>query len=309
MKLSIITPAYFEEAALPFFINRSVKVCQNMIDTGMISDYEIIVVDDGSKDKTWQVIEDAHHENNHIKGLKFSKNFGHHMAITAGLDQSDGDYIVLMDSDLQDEPEHIPTLIKKCREGNQLVYVIRKSRDEGYFKTLTSKLFYKLFNLISEINIRPDVGIFRIMTKDVVINVNQVRERNRFITMITEWVGFNVGSIVVDRPAREYGETKYSIKKMLNLAIAGITSFSTFPLKISIYLGTMVSIFSFLLGGFFIIRKLVFDLGTLGWPSLVTTVLFLGGVQLITIGIMGEYIGKIFMEVKNRPLYIVEKKI
>lgn len=309
MKLSIIAPAYFEEDVLPFFIERATKVCQSLVSGGTISDFEIIIVDDGSKDKTWRIIEESHNNDYHIKGLKFSRNFGHHIAITAGMDNANGDYIVLMDSDLQDEPEKIPEMIDKCKEGYQLVYAIRKTRDEGFFKTYASKKFYAVFNKICEIKIRPDVGIFRIMTKEVLENANLLREQGRFIHTITEWVGFNIGSILVDRPEREHGETKYSIRKMLKLAFTGITSFSTFPLTFAIYLGVIVSVLSFSLAGFFIIKKVFFDMGALEWPSLITTILFLGGVQLITIGIIGEYIGKIFLEVKKRPLYIVERKL
>jgi len=271
--------------------------------------YEVIFVDDGSKDESWKIIEDLCRNNQNVRGIKFSRNFGQHVAITAGLDQAKGDFIVLMDADLQDLPEEIPRLLGRCKDGCEIVYALRKSRGDSATKKLLSKAFYFVLNIISSFKLRPDVGVFRIMTKVVRDNIVQMREQTRIITGLIDWLGFPCDYIEVDRPGRSFGKTKYDFRKMLRLALQGIMSFSNLPLRFATYLGFMVSMFSLFVGAYFLILKIFFGYGLIGWPSLITAILFLGGVQLLVVGILGEYIGKIFLDVKQRPLYVISKRI
>ena len=307
MKLSIVAPAFNEEEVLPFFIDRTHKACKNLEEKNIINEFEIILVDDGSKDGTWNIINSNNKLFKEVKGLKFSRNFGHHIALTAGIDYADGDYIVIMDSDLQDEPEVIESLINKCNEGYDIVQVYRKSRIESFFKKTASKYFYKLFNKISDYKVSENVGVFRLFTKNVRDNVIKLREQKRLIIALIEWTGFKTANVHVDRPERMAGKTKYSLTLMLLLAINGILSFSTFPLKLSIYIGTAFAAISLGLAVYYAFLKIfIGEVYLLGWPSLIISILLIGGLQLIALGIIGLYVGKIFEEVKSRPLYIVE---
>jgi dolichol-phosphate mannosyltransferase len=266
-------------------------------------------VDDGSSDKTWEIIEDIRAQDEHVKGIKFSRNFGQHIAITAGLDHAKGDYIIVMDADLQDQPEEIPRMLEKCKEGFEIVYAVRRSRDDSNFKKISSRFFFYVFNTLSSFKLRPDVGQFRVMTRLVRDHIVQMREQTRLINALIDWLGFTAAYIEVDRAARFASKTKYNLKKLIAVAMKGILAFSNVPLRFATYLGLFMSSFSFVLGAYFLFRKLFFGLGLMGWPSLITAILFIGGVQLLVIGILGEYIGRIFIDVKQRPLYVISKKI
>jgi len=309
MKLSIISPAFNEEDVLQFFLNRAQKVCESLVDDKSIEDYEILTIDDGSTDNTWQIIIANYQRDFRIKGIKLSRNFGQHMALTAGLDNVSGDLIVLMDSDLQDEPEKIPSMIEKLLDGYDIVYAVRRKRCDSFYKKFVSGAFYKFFSLVSTFELRKDVGIYRILTRQVVENVTDLRECSRMINALTEWVGFRVGFIELERPGRFRGTTKYNLIKMIKLAVEGVTSFSLVPLRIATYFGFIVALFSFFLAIYFVGLKITVGNEFAGWPSLITSILFLGGIQLIALGVIGEYIGKIFMEVKKRPLYIISEKL
>ncbi len=302
--ISIVVAIYNEEKVLPELYNRLIPVL-----TSISENYEVILVDDGSKDRSWEVIESLSKKNEKIKGIKFTKNFGQHVAITAGLDNSNGDYIVLMDADLQDQPEEIPKMLKKCKEGFEIVYAVRKTRAESFLKRMSGKSFYFVFNKLSSFELRPDIGIFRVMTRLVRDNIVQMREQTRIITGLIDWLGFPSAHVEIDRPERFSGETKYGIRRLLRLAMQGIMSFSNLPLRFATYMGLTVSVASMLLGFYFIIKKIFYDIELIGWPSLITAVLFLGGVQMMVIGILGEYIGRIFIDIKQRPLYVISKRV
>lgn len=271
--------------------------------------WEIVLVDDGSSDRTWQRISELAREDGRVKGARFSRNFGQHVALTAGIDRSRGDYIVLMDADLQDRPEEIPRMLERARAGFPIVYARRRSRQESFLKRTGSRLFYSVFNALGSLALPPDVGIFRVLERRVVDQLIQLREQTRMLTGLIDWLGFEATFVDCDRPSREIGQSKYNLRKMLRLAINGLTSFSVVPLRFATFAGLIVSFISFCLGATFVYQKLVFGTGILGWPSLITSIFFLGGVQIFMIGVLGEYIGKIFLEVKNRPLYVVSESV
>lgn len=304
IEISVVIPVYNEEQVLPELNRRLTAVLESISNS-----YEIIFVDDGSKDESWRVIENLCGQDKHIRGIRLSRNFGQHVAITAGLDQAQGDYVVLMDADLQDEPKEIPRLLQKCKDGYEIVYALRKSRMDSSTRKLLSRSFYFILNSLSSFKLRPDVGVFRVMTRLVRDNIVRMREQTRLITGLIDWLGFPSGYVEVVRPKRLAGKSKYSFRKMLTLAMQGIMSFSNLPLRLATVLGFVVSVLSFLVGGYFFAKKIFYGYGLLGWPSLITAILFLGGVQLLVIGILGEYVGKIFMDVKKRPLYVISKRI
>ncbi len=302
--IAVVIAVFNEEGGLNELYRRLIPVLESIS-----KDYEVIFVDDGSKDNSWNIIEDLCRNNQNVSGIRFSRNFGQHVAITAGLDHAQADFIVLMDADLQDQPEEIPKLLARCKDGCEVVYAVRRSRDDSVTKKLLSRAFYFVLNSLSSFKLRPDVGTFRVMTKLVRDNAVEMREQTRIIIGLIDWLGFTSDYVEVDRLGRFSGKTKYDVKKMLRLALQGIMSFSNLPLRFAAYLGLMVSLFSFLLGAYFFIKKIFYGYGLIGWPSLFTAILFLGGVQLLVIGILGEYVGKIFLDVKQRPLYVISKKM
>lgn len=304
MYISVVIPVFNEQEVIHDLYRRLTAVLE-----AISENYEVIFVDDGSKDISWNIIEDICKEQKNVRGIKFTRNFGQHVAITAGLDYAQGDFIVLMDADLQDQPEEIPRMLEKCKDGSEIIYAVRKTRADSGIKKMSSSFFYFVFNKLSSFELRPDVGVFRIMTRAVRDNIVQMREQTRIITGLIDWLGFTCDYIEVDRPERFSGKTKYDLIKLTKLAMQGILSFSNLPMRLATYLGFFVSLFSFVMGAYFLIKKLFFDYGLMGWPSLITAILFLGGVQLLVIGILGEYIGKIFIDVKERPLYVISKII
>lgn len=301
---SVVVPIFNEEEVLNELYRRLTAVMEKLD-----GKYEIIFVDDGSKDKSFQILKDLHQKNRKIKIIRFSRNFGHHIAITAGLDYSQGDAVILMDGDLQDPPEEIPKLHEKFKEGYDIVYALRKRRKDPLLKKINSKLFYKIFKMLTKIEIHSYSGIFRIMSRQVVDGLKDCREKSRFITALMSWTGFSHIGVETGRDARHWGKPKYNLFKSIELAMDGITSFSYAPLRIAIYIGFFVGLLSFIIGIYMLIKKLFFGMPVSGYASLIVSVFFIGSVQLFILGIVGEYIGRIYTEAQNRPMYVVKEKL
>lgn len=302
-KVSIVIPSYNEEKNVLILAERLEKILSNY------NDYEIIFVDDGSKDNTLNNIKELHSKNNKIKYISFSRNFGHQSALKAGLDHATGDCVISMDGDGQHPPELIPELINRWIEGYDIVYTIRKeSKKLSFFKRKTANFFYGLINKFSNIKIEKGAADFRLIDKNVVEVLKNFNEYFLFYRGLVSWLGFKQIGLEYIPADRLSGESKYTVRKMFIFAINGITSFSTVPLHISTILGVIISIFSFVYGIQAIILKIFTNQTISGWTSLMVGIFFLGGIQLIMLGIIGEYIGKIFIEVKRRPVYIIKEK-
>ncbi|HEY5593595.1 MAG TPA: glycosyltransferase family 2 protein [Nitrospiria bacterium] len=311
--LSIVVPVYNEEAVLPEFYKRLHAVIKELRG---LSGAEIIFVDDGSRDGTAKILSELVRWDKSVKVLQFSRNFGHQIALTAGLDHAKGDAVVVIDADLQDPPETIPRLLEKWRDGYEVVYAVRESREpDRWFKRTTARLFYGIMRTIGNLDLPMDAGDFRLLDRKAVEAFRLLGERHRFVRGLTLWIGFRQAGVLYPRAERLAGSTKYPFGKMLKLAWDGVTSFSFAPLRIAIYLGLIVSVLSFVFGLFVIFGRFFFNqtelLGfpTHGWGSLMVAVLFLAGVQLIVLGMMGEYLGRTYDEVKRRPLYILRDKM
>lgn len=270
--------------------------------------YEIIFVDDGSKDNTLLSIEKLAEEDNHVKYISFSRNFGHQLALFAGLQKCTGEYIVLMDGDLQDPPEIIANLFAKIKEGYNVVYATRiNRRGETFVKKATAKIFYRILRNITSINIPIDTGDFRIMDRKVCNELLKMNDYRKFLRGQIAWLGFKETSISYEREERKNGSTNFTYRKMFSFAIDGITGFSSFPLKFASLSGIVVSFFAFLFIVYVLFAKLVWGQTITGWSSTMVTILFLGGIQLLSIGIIGEYISSINESVRNRQPYIIDK--
>jgi len=299
---SIIAPIFNETGNIRELYRRLSEV---MDSTG--EDWEMIMVDDGSTDDSAELIRQYAEKDPRIKPVIFARNFGHQIAVTAGLDYSRGKAVVIIDSDLQDPPEVILDLIEKWKEGYQVVYAVRSEREgESWFKLFTASLFYRLISIITDVNIPLDAGDFRLLDRQVVDVLNQMREKHRFLRGMSSWVGFHQTGVPYRRAARQVGETKYPFRKMFRLAINAVTSFSYFPLQLATYIGFIAAGLSILAIPVVIaIRLWGTETPLLGQATTLIAVLFLGGVQLISLGILGEYIGRLYDEAKGRPLYIV----
>jgi glycosyltransferase involved in cell wall biosynthesis len=303
--ISVVLPVFNEARILPTLHGRLRGVLQTLNEP-----YEILFVDDGSRDESLSCLKDLRAADATIKIVSLSRNFGHQTAITCGLDHASGDAVILMDADLQDPPEVIPRLIEKWREGHDVVYAVReKRRGEGLFKRATAALFYRLLRRLTLVDIPLDAGDFRLLSRRVVNAVQSSRERNRFMRGLVSWVGYRQTGITFTREERSVGETKYPFRKMLKFALDGITAFSFVPLQVATLLGLGISLFSSLYIVYAIYLKLFTERTVPGWTSLIVAVLFLGGVQLIALGTIGEYIGRVYEEVKHRPLYLVGERI
>jgi len=304
VEISVIAPCCNEEKCLPEFVRRVSAVLLKM----KLS-FEIILINDGSRDKTLEVSLSLIREIPQIKVLDFSRNFGHQAAVTAGLDMAQGKAVVIIDADLQDPPEVIEAMIEKWREGYDVVYGKRNRRDgEGFLKLLTAKLFYRTLRFLTNMDIPVDAGDFRLVDRKAVECVKGMRERHRFVRGMVSWVGFKQIAVTYDRQARLQGKTNYSYSKMFRFAFDAITSFSTMPLRIVTVLGLMILMLTLVLVAVVLITR-IFDPAYFipGFSALITLVLFFGGMTLFSIGLLGEYIGRIFEEVKQRPLYIVRE--
>jgi glycosyltransferase involved in cell wall biosynthesis len=300
---SIVIPVYNEVEVLPSLYTRLTRVME-----GLVEPYEIIFVNDGSNDGSLPLLRDLRAGDERVKILGLSRNFGHQLAITAGLDHSSGQAVVVLDADLQDPPEVIPQLVDQWRKGYDIVFAVReKRRGEGLFKRVTAALFYRLLRRLTFTEIPVDAGDFRLMSRKAVDTLKSMRERSRFIRGLSGWIGFQQTSVPYVRDVRHAGTTKYPLKKMVRFAANGLLSFSSVPLQLASYLGFVVSCVSFVYIAYAIWLKLFTDHTILGWTSVMVAVLFLGGVQLLCLGIVGEYIGRIYDEVKQRPLYIVDE--
>lgn len=300
---TIIAPIYNEIENLP---NLYARVQEVLDTTG--EPWELILVDDGSRDGSTEVIRKLAEADSRVRPVIFARNFGHQIAVTAGLDYSRGDSVVIIDADLQDPPEVILELIAKWREGYEVVYAVRAEREgESWFKLFTASLFYRLIYRITDVKIPLDTGDFRLLDRKVVNVMNQMREHHRFLRGMSSWVGFKQVGVNYKRAARVAGETKYPFKKMLKLAINAITGFSYVPLQIATYLGFIAAGLSLVVIPVVIILRATGSQAFIGQASTLLAVLFLGGVQLISLGILGEYIGRVYDEVKGRPLYVVSQ--
>ncbi|HMN63065.1 MAG TPA: glycosyltransferase family 2 protein [Anaerolinea sp.] len=300
---SIIAPIYNERESMPELLRRVSAVMD-----GLGEPWELILVDDGSSDGSTDEIRRLAAQDQRVRPVIFARNFGHQIAVTAGLDYARGDAVVIIDSDLQDPPEVIADLVAKWREGYEVVYAVRAEREgESWFKTFTASLFYRLIFRITDIKIPLDTGDFRLMDRKVVNVMNSMRERDRFLRGMSAWVGFKQVGVAYKRAARFAGSTKYPFRKMLKLALNAITGFSYFPLQVATYIGFIAAGLSILMIPVVIIMRALTASQFVGQASTLVAVLFLGGVQLISLGILGEYIGRIYDEVKGRPLYIVRE--
>jgi dolichol-phosphate mannosyltransferase len=309
--LSIVIPTYKSEANLPSLIERLENVLSEMK-----YKYEIIFVNDNSPDNTMSVLRKFCSSKPAIKVVSLSRNFGQQLAISAGLKYASGDAVIIMDDDLQDPPEFIPALIRKWEEGYEIVYAIRKTRQESFVKKNAYRLFYSLLLKLSHINIPKDSGDFGLMDRKIVAVINEMPERDRFVRGLRAWVGFKQSGLEYDREARFKGEPAYNLRKMIKLSLDGLLSFSNVPIKLSSAVGLAVSGIAFLGFMLTLFQKILtyyfhdVPFAVLpGFSTIVLSILFLGGVQLLSIGILGEYIGRIYNEVKQRPLYLVSETI
>ncbi|MBK9792501.1 MAG: glycosyltransferase family 2 protein [Sphingobacteriales bacterium] len=303
MDISVVIPVFNEESNLPVLYERLVNSV-----TAISNDYELIFVNDGSKDNSLNIIKELSLKNAQVKYIDFSKNFGHQLAVFAGLENAKGDTIVIIDADLQDPPELIKELYNKMKEGYDVVYAQREQRvGESWHKLMTAKLFYRFINRLSEVSIPLDTGDFRIISKKINDIIVSMPERNKFLRGQIAWAGFNQTFVSYNREERYAGKTNYSYSKMFSFAFDGITAFSNLPLRLATYLGFAVSLISFFFILYTLYQKYFKHDVVQGWSSLMVSILFIGGVQLICLGIIGEYLGRIMDNVKQRPLYIVRE--
>jgi glycosyltransferase involved in cell wall biosynthesis len=305
--ISVAVPVFNEEKNVPQLLSRLLALKD---ETGFELK-EVIFVDDGSRDRTFELLRQGASQNSLIKILSFSRNFGHQTAVSAAIDHAEGDAVVIIDGDLQDPPEFIPALVAKWGEGYEIVYAIRRKRKEGMLKRGAYAFFYRLLRRIAEVDIPLDTGDFALIDRTVVDVLKAMPERSRFIRGLRAWSGFRSIGIEYERHARFAGEPKYTFKKLIDLAVSGLIGFSTVPLRIATYVGMLIAVASFI-GGIIVIT-IHFTYGTegatAGWASLMLGMFFLSGIQLLILGVMGEYIGRIYREVQARPRYIVWKKV
>ncbi|HEX5585694.1 MAG TPA: glycosyltransferase family 2 protein [Acidimicrobiia bacterium] len=301
--VSIVSPVYQEEAGIEEFHRRLAATLDGI--PGLR--FEIVFVNDGSTDGSLEVLREIVAKDPRARVVDLSRNFGHQVALSAGVDHARGDAVVVIDSDLQDPPEVIPEMVERWRKGFKVVYGVRTSRSgETRFKLFTSNVYYGLIDRISEVPLPRQAGDFRLLDRAVVDVLARMPERNRYVRGMVAWVGFPQSAVEYERDPRYAGETKYTLRRMVRLGLDGLTSFSERPLRLATQLGLVVTVLAFLLGAWVIVATIA-DLGDdgRGWPSLMAVVLFLGGVQLLCIGVLGEYLGRVYRETKGRPLYVV----
>jgi glycosyltransferase involved in cell wall biosynthesis len=300
--VSLVVPVFNEEASIGIFLEAIAPIIE-----ALGCKYEILFVNDGSSDNTLQALRSAKARDAAVKILSLSRNFGKEAALTAGLDHAKGDVVIPIDADLQDPPELISTFIARWRDGADIVYGVRSSRaSDGVLKRITAGYFYKLFNLISPIQIPFNAGDYRLMDRKVVDEINKLRERSRFMKGLMAWPGFRSESVEFERRQRVAGGSNWNYWRLWNFALDGITSFSTLPLRLWLYVGAVISLLSFIYAAFIVIHTFWIGGGVPGYPSLMVAIMFFGGIQLFSIGLIGEYIGRIFHETKARPIYIIE---
>ena len=307
-QLSLVIPVFNEEDTLPELDRRLRDLFSNLVQVG--DNWEVVFVEDGSSDNSRRLLASMAASESRYRLIAFSRNFGHQFAITAGVDRAEGDVVVVMDADLQDPPSVVSEMIDKQRAGYDVVYGVRKKRKgETWFKRATASIFYRLIRAITGVAIPLDAGDFRLMSRPVVLTLRALREQHRFVRGMVAWVGFRQTAVYYDRDARFAGATKYPISKMLKFAIDGITSFSILPLRVATWLGVFAAICAVGIGAWAIAAK-VLGLGTVsGWTTIMFAVALGSSAQLLMTGVLGEYVGRIYEEIKRRPLYIIEQEI
>lgn len=301
-ELSVVIPVFNEAEIIPVLHSRLSAVLEEMH-----IDHEVIFVDDGSTDDSVNQLRSLTAKDNRVTLVELARNFGHQVAITAGLDFARGKAVAVMDGDLQDPPEVLPKFIAKWREGYDVVYAVREQRKEGWLKRTSYAFFYRLLRRVASIEIPLDSGDFCLMDRRVVDLLSQMPERNRFVRGIRSWVGLNQVGMSFERQARHAGRSKYTLGRLMILALDGLVSFSYVPLRLITFLGFGVSILSILLAIFYFVKKLIYGLSPPGFATLIVSIFFLAGIQLITLGVIGEYVGRIFEEAKRRPLYVLRR--
>jgi glycosyltransferase involved in cell wall biosynthesis len=302
--ISVVVPAYNEASALELFHGRLLHALAGL------ESWEVVYVNDGSTDGTLSAMEALHRTDNRVALVSLSRNFGKEIALTAGLDHAAGDAVVVIDADLQDPPELIPELVAEWRAGFDMVYAKRRSRaGESWLKRGTAVVFYRLMQRMGDLKLPENTGDFRLMSRRVVDAVRQLREQHRFMKGLFAWVGYPTTFVLYDREPRCSGVTKWSYWKLWNLALEGITSFTVMPLKFATYVGLVVALLSGIYAAEVMVKTLIIGNPVAGYPSLMTVVLFLGGMQLMFLGVIGEYLGRVFNETKQRPLYLVERYV
>ena len=302
--VTILVPAYNEEAVLPMLYDR----LKALMDANTAYNFEVLLVNDGSKDKTFSIMQELRSKDKRINYLNLSRNFGKETAMIAGLDYAKGDCVIIIDADLQDPPELIPEMLQYWEQGYDDVYAKRKSRKgETWLKKFTSKMYYKVLQSMTKVEIQKDTGDFRLLDRRCVEALKQIRESQRYNKGLFSWIGYNKKEILYDRDPRAAGQTKWNYRNLVNLSIDGITSFTTSPLRWSAILGILVSLAGFIYMLVIIIKTLVNGVEVPGYASTMVVILFLGGVQLIFLGVIGEYLGRAFYETKGRPLYFIER--
>jgi polyisoprenyl-phosphate glycosyltransferase len=304
-KLAVVVPAYNEGEGLRAFHARLAAVFDKLSDMTC----EVLYVDDGSRDNTWEVICALRESDSRVATLKLSRNFGKELALTAGLDNVDADATIVIDADLQDPPELIPEFLRWWHEGYDVVYGTRSTRaGESRLKKFTAAAFYRVMEKVSSTPLPRDTGDFRLLSRRALDAMKQLRERQRFMKGLFTWVGYQQKAVVYDRDARFAGTSKFNYWRLWNFALEGITSFSGAPLKIATYVGVLTALLAFVFGLFIFTKALFFGDPVRGYPTLMMAVLFLGGVQLMALGMIGEYLGRLYAEVKQRPLYLIDKQ-
>ena len=309
VNFSIVIPIYNEEENIPELYRRLTAVLEKLCGAeGYPADsYEIILVDDGSNDHSWEFIKQLHQKDQRIKGINFSRNFGHHAAVLAGLNYSAGNYTILMDGDLQDQPEEIPKLLEKSKEGNDIVQGITPKRHANLIQDCMSRAFRRLFVSISTIDPRTRTGLFRCLSRAVVESIKKLPERALFLGGIISWVGFTTAHVPVARSERYAGKSKYNFLKRFALAMNAISSFSERPLILIFQLGVAVSIFSIIMFLYVIFRKIFYNISVVGWTSLFAAIFFSTGLITLSLGMVGLYVSKLFIEIKQRPRYLIRE--
>ena len=302
-RISIVVPCYNEEETVTIFYNTIIKI----IDSLTNYNFEIVFVNDGSKDRTVEIVKSLREKDPRVSLVDFSRNFGKESAMLAGFQSAQGDAVIIMDVDLQDPPSLIPEMIEGWESGYDIVYTKRKNRDgEPPVRSFFSDMFYKIINKMSDVEIINGARDYRIMSRRAVNSLLELKEKNRFSKGLFMWVGYNSKVIEFEHVDRSAGQTKWSFKKLFGYAVEGIISFSDFPLRIASFVGTFISLAAFIFLMYVLVKNIVFQNPVSGWASTISIALFLGGIQLIVLGVIGEYIGRIFNEVKNRPNYIIK---
>ena len=299
--ISVVVPVYNEEEVLPAFHKRTSAVLDSMSIAA-----EVVYVNDGSDDNTLAVLKDLRERDSRVAIVELSRNFGKEIALTAGLDHAKGSAVIVIDADLQDPPELMPTLVKDWQDGFDVVYAKRSTREgETFLKKATAHAFYRLISRVSRVEMPEDVGDFRLLSRQTVDSLKQLREQHRFMKGLFAWIGYSQKAVLYQREPRFAGRSKWNYWRLWNFAIEGITSYTIAPLKVATYVGIAIALLGFAYAGVIVYRTLMYGNPVAGYPSLIVLILFLGGVQLITLGMIGEYLGRVFDETKRRPLYFV----